>query len=238
MDGYQKADAMIEETTRPTYTESDYKIICPVASGQLPLRAEWLELYSQNYTEEDIKEQIQALVDEHNKVHNPDGIPHTTADHKRSASAAGLSERETGVEIPEDASAPKNVTELTAKDGPISMITVRGQQFHFTKSGHLWINSTSDDILPCGLCVALIFGKFFVNEHVEAEKVKKGDACLDWNMTSESHAGVFMCEGFQQKFSDDVASTLGDCIAYLAQNGVVEPHVECHNLKTDFTKDE
>ena len=47
-----------------------------------------------------------------------------------------------------------------------------------------------------------------------------------------------MREGFQQKFSDDVASTLGDFIAYLAQNGVVEPHVECHNLKTDFTKDE
>ena len=47
-----------------------------------------------------------------------------------------------------------------------------------------------------------------------------------------------MCEGFQQKFSDDVASTSGDFLAYLAQNGVVEPHVECHNLKTDFTKDE
>ena len=136
----------------------------------VPLRAEWLEVYCQKYTEGDIKEQLQAIVDEHNKVHNPDGIPHTTADRKRSASAAGLSERETGVEIPEDPSAPKNVTELTAKDGPISMITVRGQQFHFTKSGHLWINGTSDDILPRGLCVALIFGKFFVNEHVKAEK--------------------------------------------------------------------
>ena len=47
LDGYQKADAMMEETPRPAYTESDYKLICPVASGHLPLRAEWLELYSQ-----------------------------------------------------------------------------------------------------------------------------------------------------------------------------------------------
>ena len=130
------------------------------------------------------------------RVSNPDGIPHTTADRKRSASAAGLSGRETGVEIPEDPSAPKNVTELTAKDGPISMITVRGQQFHFTKSGHLWINGTSDDILPRGLCVALIFGKFFVNEHVKAEKVKQGAVCLDWSMTSESHMGGFHVRGF------------------------------------------
>ena len=90
LDGYQKADAMIEETPRPTYTESDYTLICPVASGHLPLRAEWLELYSQKYTEEDIKEQFQALVDEHNKVHNPDGQPHKASDRKRTASAAGL----------------------------------------------------------------------------------------------------------------------------------------------------
>ena len=73
LDGYQKADANIEETPRSTYTESDVKLICPVASGHLPLRAEWLELYSQKYTGEDIKEQFQALVDEHNKAHNPEG---------------------------------------------------------------------------------------------------------------------------------------------------------------------
>ena len=127
LDGYHKADANIEETPTPTYTESDFKTICPVASGHLPLRAEWLELYSQKYTEEDIKEQFQALVDEHNKVHNPDGQPHKASDRKRTASAAGLLDRsqETSAEIPEDSSAPKNVSELTAKDGPISMIPVR-----------------------------------------------------------------------------------------------------------------
>ena len=42
----------------------------------------------------------------------------------------------------------------------------------------------------------------------------------------------------QEKFPDDVASTLGDFIAYLANNGFAEPHVECHNFKTNFTKDD
>ena len=42
----------------------------------------------------------------------------------------------------------------------------------------------------------------------------------------------------QEKSPDDVASTLGDFIAHLANNGVVEPHIECHNSKTDFTKDD
>ena len=75
-----------------------------MASGHLPLRAEWLELYSQKYTEEDIKEQLQALVDEHNKVHNPDGQPHKASDLSCTASAAGLLGRspETIAESPED----------------------------------------------------------------------------------------------------------------------------------------
>ena len=75
------------------------------------------------------------------------------------------------------------------------MITVRGQPFHFTKTGHLWIHGTSDDILPHGLCVALIFGKFVINEHVQPEKQKLGAVCLDWNMQSERHEGIFTCEG-------------------------------------------
>ena len=50
------------------------------------------------------------------------------------------------------------------------MITVRGQQFHFTKTGHLWIHSTADDLLPHGLCMALIFQKFVISEHVQTEK--------------------------------------------------------------------
>ena len=39
----------------------------------------------------------------------------------------------------------------------------------------------------------------------------------------------------QEKFSDDVAS-LGDFIAYLGRNGVVEPRIKCHECKTEFTK--
>ena len=44
--------------------------------------------------------------------------------------------------------------------------------------------------------------------------------------------------GMQDKSPDDVASTLGDFIADLANNAVVEPHIECHIFKTNFTKDD
>ena len=61
-----------------------------MANGHLPIRTEWLELSSRKCTEEDIKEQFQALVDGHNNAHNPDGQPHKASDRKRTASAVGL----------------------------------------------------------------------------------------------------------------------------------------------------
>ena len=42
----------------------------------------------------------------------------------------------------------------------------------------------------------------------------------------------------QEEFPDDVASTVGNFIAYLAKNGVVEPHLECHSFTMNFTKDD
>ena len=77
------------------------------------------------------------------------------------------------MEIPEDLSAPQTADELAAKDGPVHKITVRGQQLHFTNSGHLWVFGTCDDVLQRGLCVALIYGSFKVNEQCEAEKKKR-----------------------------------------------------------------
>ena len=123
------------------------------------------------------------MVDNHNKQNNPNGRPY--GDKKRSATVPGLPDgpQDTGVEIPVDSSAPRTAEELTTKDGPVSMITTRGQHIHFTKPRHLWIKGTSDDVLPRGLCLALIYGKFFVNEHVPTEKAKQYSVCIDWNMS-------------------------------------------------------
>ena len=57
--------------------------------------------------------------------------------------------------------------------------------------------------------MALVFQKFVINEHVQAAKKEPGAVCIDWNMKSERHEGISTCEGMQEKFPDDVASTLG-----------------------------
>ena len=85
--------------------------------------------------------------------------------------------------------------------------------------------------------MALIHGKFFVNDLVATEKANQDSVCIDWNMSSESHEGIFsnQKEGMQEKFLDGVTATLSDFLSYLAQNGVVDPHIECHNVSTQFT---
>ncbi len=74
------------------------------------------------------------------------------------------------------------------------MFAARGQQFHFTRLGHLWVHSTYDDVWPRCLCEALIVGEFFVNEHVTAEKNKECALSVDWLMSIEIHGDFLQPE--------------------------------------------
>ena len=232
LDGWQKPlthDAV--STPRPTYQDSDYTILCPVASGHLPLRAEWLDMNKQKFKSPPVQTAFTELIDNHNKLYNPSGKPHVASSNKRSASAAGLPEGpgEAGIELPEDPSAPKTIDELAKADGPVSSVTRHGQQFIVSKSGHLWVWGNTDDTLPKGLCIMLVFGAFHLNEN--AAKVKSGgEKVMDWCMTSEDHVGVFECtkDFGSDKFPSDVTKTLAEFLAYLAKHGVVKPSVECH----------
>jgi hypothetical protein len=72
------------------------------------------------------------------------------------------------------------------------------------------------------------------------QKAKQDVVCIDWNMVSESHEGIFsnQKEGMQDNFLDDVTATLSDFLSYLAKNGAVDPHIECHTHQTQFTKND
>ena len=73
---------------RPSYRESDFKLLSLVASGHLPLRQEWLELVEGKYSNDTAKLAFQALVKSHNETYNPSGKPLESAERKRTASSA------------------------------------------------------------------------------------------------------------------------------------------------------
>ena len=114
---------------RPTYQESDFKIICPVASGHLPIRKEWIDMMQGKYENESIKAELEQLMKEHNSTYNPNGRPHEPGNNKRPASSAGLpsSPEDRGTELPQEEGAPKNEAELAQSDGPLSKLECSGQ---------------------------------------------------------------------------------------------------------------
>ena len=140
LDGWERPEAGSHGTPRPTYAETDFKVICPVASGHLPVRKEWQDMMMQKYTNELVRTELQELIAEHNKIHNPSGDAHdSTASNKRSASSAGLDagRQSHATKLPEDPGAPKNEAELAQADGPLNALECQGQKLYFTKSGHL-----------------------------------------------------------------------------------------------------
>ena len=97
--------------------------------------------------------------------------------------------------------------------------------------------------MSAGLCLVLVFGSWCINEDVQKEKEKQkktGSKLWDWKMQSEDHKGVFVCQkqsGDKTSFPDNEAKTLKEFVSFLSDAGVVNPHVECHDLTTNYDKD-
>ena len=229
---------------RPTYQEGDFKILHPVASGHLPMRKEWIDMMESKFENQVVKDEFAELIKLHNATHNPSGQPHEAAGVKRPASEAGLPSGPDarGIELPHDEKAPKNEAELAHSDGPLSKLQCMGQTLYFTASGHLWVWGEKDDVLSAGLCLALVFGSFVLNEDVEKAKKEaaKKDAgkIWDWEVTSEEHQGVYLCDKVVngQPFPTDYARTFKEFVSHLASAGIIDPHMECHELKTSYNK--
>ena len=116
-----------------------------------------------------------------------------------------------------------------------------GQTLYFTQSGHLWAWGEKDDSLSAGLCLALVFGQFCLHQDVEKAKkeaAKKDGKIWDWAVASEEHSGVYLTDRLVngQPFPKEHARTLKEFVSHLASAGVIDPHMECHELKTSYSK--
>ena len=94
-----------------------------------------------------------------------------------------------------------------------------------------------DAVLPTGLCLALIYGAFFLNADVAMRtrnKAKSQANIWDWATTSDAHQAVFLSSTTlgNNQFPNNVVCTLKDFSALLAGQGIVDPHVERHKVLT------
>ena len=151
LEGWRHPEPGAHDVPRPSYQESDFNLLCPVASGHLPLRQEWLELMEGKYTSDTVKFAFHALVQSHNETYNPSGKPLESADRKRTTSSANLpsTPEGRGTELPLDEHAPETEQALAQRDAPLATLKCLGQTLLFTKSGHLWV--WGGETMPCQL---------------------------------------------------------------------------------------
>jgi len=147
LEGWTRPEVGPANMPRPTYQESDFKIICPVASGHLPIQKEWIDMMQGKYENDSIKAERQ-LMKEH-KTYTPSGRPHEPGNNKRPASSDRLPSgpEDRGTELPQEDGAPKNEAGRAQSDGPLSKLECSGQTLYFTQSGHVWVWGEKDDVL-------------------------------------------------------------------------------------------
>lgn len=136
LDGYQVPDLGSASSVRPTYKDSDFKIICPSGTGCLPVRADWLEMTESKLQLQESRDALAAIIKKHNDLFNPSGKLFTVAGKRE---LPNPDEKKDGVLLKHNDGDPKNEAELTAQDGPLITHEVDGQKLFITKSGQVWI---------------------------------------------------------------------------------------------------
>ena len=86
-----------------------------------------------------------------------------------------------------------------------------------------------------GFCLALIYGAFFLHADVATQKRKQAhikEKRWDWVMTSDAHQAVSLnSKTFgANPFPNNVVCALKELLAFLAGQGIVDPHVTRHKV--------
>ena len=137
IDNWTSPTAYSASCVRPAYRDDDFKLICPSSTGHMPIRADWLELTMSKLQLTESKDMLQEIVKKHDLVHNPSGNMFTVATKKRELESADP--KAGGEVLKENPDDPKNLEELTAKDGPLITQQFEGQKLFITSSVQIWI---------------------------------------------------------------------------------------------------
>lgn len=223
---------------RPTYTESEFKICFPAANGTLPVRKEWLESMKLKFVHPKIVAEFEEAIKLHNKEMNPPGQPY---DPSRGLARQAEQEpkRDIADPIPEDPTAPKDKAELEKRAGILASLTHRGQVFHFTKGGGLWVWGESDDVLSSTECIAQIFGEFVLDAAATKALEKSPALVWQWQIHSAEHLAVYRAD------SSSITNTFGATVKplsafleFLDKNGQHSVQIDLHEVTPQYKQND
>ena len=219
-------------TSAPALDVSKFVKTCPNASGFLPLRQDVLDLLEQKVQSTEQKEAIEKIITEHNKNHNPSGVPYK-GETKRPAPVNTADEvAHRAKTYPAESDGPRSKDEF----GPTQIMAGQSSDHEFmVKDGKLWAYANEDCIISDEKHCVKFWGEYLCGEDRKKEIAKFKNNNYMWEMDSYGFVAAFGEQKEKGKnvveYKDYRPSKLSEFMAHLEDKGRVNVTVECHDIK-------
>ena len=228
LDGWAEVE-FTESTASPSYKPMDYKATFPAASGDLPLRHEWIMLMQAKFKTSEAAAAFSILVEEHDKNFNPSQQPYT-GEQGLKRKPEETAQKPDAHEIPYEEGAPDTKEKFLAANKDTLVIEALGQEFLYTTSGELWCHGKVDDVVDTKLPVSLVFGMYALNDQAQKE-IQGGKA---WKFELSSTDELVQCSSAVKK--DACPEGLAPLSTILT--ALENPKIECHDSVPKFIHDD
>jgi hypothetical protein len=222
---------------RPTYTESDFKIVFPAANGGLPIRKEWIDLTKQKFKIAKYVEELGEMIKLHDVEFNPTGQPYdpTRGMARPPTAQAG---RDDAVDLVSVPGSPETKEDLEKLVNIVASITHGGQIIHFTEVGGVWIWGEVDDVVSDLECIVQVFGEFVLDKAAEIVLSKVPLLVWKWAISTPEHKALYRSAPLGANVFPAVVKTLAEFLEFLEQNGKHNPQVDFHETTAKYERND
>ena len=224
-------DSAAPATSAPALDLSRFVKTCPNAAGFLPLRQDILDLLEQKVQSTEQKEAIQKIIAEHNKNHNPSGVPFKgEAKRPAPATSSGDAEARAAKTYPAEVQGPKSRDEF---DAECIMPGQSSDHEFIVKEGKLWAYAVEDCVISAVKPCVKFWGEYLCGSERKKDIAKFKNEHYMWEVNSYDFVGAF---GFQkgkavEEYKHYRPSKLSEFMAHLEDKGRVNVSMECHSIK-------
>ena len=230
LDGW-KEEEFTSTMAPPTYDQTSFVATFPSASAHLPFRQEWLTLQEGKFKDATVLSAFKSMVAEHDAKHNPSQVPYAGEESKKRKAVEDQNKPQAD-EIPYEEGDPTTKDDFLSKNTGTLVIQVFGQEFMFTTKGQLWVWGLVDDVVPDDEPLALVYGKFALNNAADEEiQAKRG-----WKVAFTDAKVRVQCSTEVQEMKTKCPVKLTDLASVLS--ALDDPHLECHEYEVKYEKND
>ena len=223
--------AAVPVAAAPTLLMDKFLQTCPNAAGFLPLRQDILSLLEQKVRSEIPKEGLNKIIQEHDKVHNPSGVPFKGEAKRSAPQDPTVEEGQHAKTCAPESDGPRSKEEF--KEDEIFPGQSSDHEF-MIKDGKLWTYAHEDCIISNRKPICKFWGEYICGSDRKKDIAKHKAENYMWCVDNMDFLGVFACQKGKAEtniFNNHSPSKLSDFMRHLEDQGKAKFNIECHELQ-------